>query len=298
MFLPSPVVSAAWLADHLDRVQVVDVRWSITDGPKRDDFLAGHVPTAVFADLDVDLSSPAGERGRHPLPTPEDFAAVRGRLGLVDRPVVAYDDQSGAVAARLWWMLDAIGHPAAVLDGGIQAWAGELIVDEEPSATGPEPGAREAASEAERGDGEPTPVPEPVPWPTDRFIGAGDVLDAVAAGGVLLDARSRERFIGTPNDIDARPGHVPGARSRPWTDNVGPDGRLLPVEVLRADLSELGVEPGSEVMASCGSGVTGCHDLLVARLIGLQGGRLYAGSWSEWALDPDRPVATGNGERA
>ncbi|MEM9565952.1 MAG: sulfurtransferase [Actinomycetota bacterium] len=344
MFLPSPVVSAAWLAEHLDRVQVVDVRWSMTDGPKREAFEAGHIPTAVFADLDVDLSSPAGEQGRHPLPSPEDFAAARARLGLVDRPVVAYDDQSGAVAARLWWMLDAIGHPAAVLDGGIQAWTGELDVATEPASdatpesdeptngeTAPDAGAAadaeveddpdndndndnvvadaevegdpddvEVDTEAEQvadTDDDVVPLPEVVAWPTDRFIGADDVLDAVEAGGVLLDARSHDRFIGTPNDIDPRPGHVPGARSRPWTDNVGPDGRLLPVELLRAGLSSLGVEPGSEILASCGSGVTGCHDLLVARLIGLEGGRLYAGSWSEWALDPDRPVATGNGER-
>lgn len=273
MILPSPVVSAEWLATELDEVQVVDVRWSMDGGPKRDDFEAGHLPGAVFADLDADLSDPPGERGRHPLPTPAHFAEVRSQLGLVERPVVVYDDQSGAVAGRLWWMLDAIGHPAAVLDGGIQAWTGEL-------ETGPaiEPGLG--------------PI-EPVPWPADRFVDADELLDAVGGGAVLLDARSHERFIGTPNPIDPRYGHVPGARSRPWTDNVGEDGRLLPVEDLRAAYAELGVSAGSEVLASCGSGVTGCHDLLVARLIGVDGGRLYAGSWSEWGLDEDRPVATG-----
>jgi len=273
MILPSPVVSPHWLADHLDVVQLVDVRWSIDEGPKRADFEAGHLPGAVFADLDADLSAPAGPAGRHPLPEPDDFAEVRARLGLDDRPVVAYDDQSGATAGRLWWMLDSIGLPASVLDGGIQSWPGDL-----ESGQGEEP----------RG-----PAVDPRPWPEDRFITADDLEAAIADGAVLVDARSAERFRGEPNPIDPRFGHVPGAVSRPWTDNVGPDGRLLPVEDLRHALEELGVGPGTAVLASCGSGVTGCHDLLAARLVGVEGGRLYAGSWSEWALDPDRPVATG-----
>lgn len=276
MILPSPVVSPEWLVGQLDQVQLVDVRWSMDGGPKRSDFEAGHLPGAVFADLDADLSDPPGDRGRHPLPTPAHFAEVRARLGLSGRPVVAYDDQSGAVAGRLWWMLDAIGHPAAVLDGGIQAWGGEL-----ETGAGVEP--------------ELDPI-EPVPWPDDRFVEADDLSLAIDDGAVLIDARSHERFIGTPNPIDPRPGHVPGARSRPWTDNVGADGRFLPVEDLRAALAELGVAPGASVMASCGSGVTGCHDLLAARLIGVRGGRLYTGSWSEWGLDEDRPVATGEAD--
>lgn len=273
MILPSPVVSAQWVAANLDQVQLVDVRWSMDDGPKRADYEAGHLPGAVFADLDADLSAPAGPQGRHPLPTAEAFAEVRGRLGLDGPAVVAYDDQSGAVAGRLWWMLDAIERPAAVLDGGIQAWTGEL-----ETGPGEEPGLED---------------PEPVAWPADRFVAADDLLAAIQDGAVLVDARSHERFIGTPNPIDPRPGHVPGGRSRPWTENVGADGRLLPVEDLRAALGSLGVVPGADVVASCGSGVTGCHDLLAARLIGVEGGRLYAGSWSEWALDEDRPVATG-----
>lgn len=273
MILPSPVVSVQWLAEHLEQVRLVDVRWSMDGGPKRAEFEAGHLPGAVFADLDADLSDPPGERGRHPLPEASHFAEVRGRLGLDDRPVVAYDDQSGAVAGRLWWMLDAIGHPAAVLDGGMQLWAG-------PMETGPgdEPG------------GDPSEVIE---WPSDRFVEVDDVPGAIDGGGVLLDARSHERFIGEPNPIDPRLGHVPGAQSRPWTENVGIDGRFLPIEDLRSALGALGVTPGADVLASCGSGVTGCHDLLAARLIGVEGGRLYTGSWSEWALDDDRPVATG-----
>ena len=228
MIIPAPVVSARWLADNLDAVRLADVRWALGEGPKREEFEQGHLPGAVFIDLDTDLSAPPGQRGRHPLPTPEHFAEVRGRLGLVDRPVVAYDDQSGAQAARLWWMLDAIGHEAAVLDGGLQAWTGELEIG---------PGTP------------PTPMlVESVPWPADRFVEAGDVLAAIEAGAVL-----------------------------------------------RAGLAALGVDPGTDVVASCGSGVTGCHDLLAARLVGLNEGRLYTGSWSEWSLDDRRPVATGEG---
>ena len=276
MILPSPVVSAPWLAEHLDQVRVVDVRWSMDGGPKRSEYEAGHLPGAVFADLDADLSAPPGEHGRHPLPSPDRFAQVRGRLGLQERPVVAYDDQSGAVAGRLWWMLDAIGCAAAVLDGGMQAWTGEL-----ETGPGVEPGLDRPTS---------------VPWPAERFVVADELLDAIDDGGILIDARSRERFVGTPNPIDPRPGHVPGARSRPWTDNVGGDGRFLPIEDLRAALGAVGVGPGADVLASCGSGVTGCHDLLASRLIGVEGGRLYVGSWSEWALDDERPVATGDAD--
>ncbi len=273
--LPGPLVSPQWLADHIDGVRIVDVRWSMDSGPKRAAYEAGHLPGARFADLDADLSARPGPSGRHPLPAPEQFAEARARLGLDGRqPVVAYDDQSGAVAARLWWMLDALGLPAAVLDGGIGAWGGEL-------ASGPGPSIQ-------------VDPPEPVPWPRDRFVAADDILASVADGVVMLDARSRERFLGTPNPIDPRPGHVPGSRSRPWTDNIGGDGRFLPIEDLRDQLSAMGVEPGVQVIASCGSGVTGCHDLLAARLIGIEQSRLYAGSWSEWSLDESRPVETGD----
>lgn len=278
MTLPGPLVSSDWLADHLDDVQVVDVRWSIPRGPHHEDYLAAHLPGAVFADLDADLSAPPGPGGRHPLPTPEHFAAARSRLGMVDRPVVAYDDRSGAVAARLWWLLDAIGHPAAVLDGGIEGWSGPTESGPGPDRAGP--AAHDVA---------------PVPWPADRFIEADEVLDAIAGGAVLLDARTAERFEGQPNPIDARPGHIPGGRSRPWTDNVGPDGRYRPADELRAELAELGVVEDAELIASCGSGVTACQDLLAARLAGVERARLYTGSWSEWSADPERPVATGPG---
>ncbi|MEM7276426.1 MAG: sulfurtransferase, partial [Actinomycetota bacterium] len=276
-----------WLGAHLDEVRVVDVGWSIENGPHRDRFLSRRLPGAVFADLDADLSDPPGERGRHPLPSPEHFAAVRTRLGMGTRPVVAYDDRGGPVAARLWWMLDAIGHPAAVLDGGLAAWDGPTEAGDGEAESDPdgEPGNRSVA--------EPAPL-APVPWPEDRFVVVDDVLDVIAGGAVLLDARSADRFAGRPNPVDARPGHIPGSRSRPWTDNVGSDGRLLDPARLREELSALGVG-SAELVASCGSGVTGCHDLLAARVAGFDGGRLYTGSWSEWSRDLDRPVATDEG---
>ena len=271
--LPGPLVSAGWLEEHLGQVKVVDLRWAMGSGPKRDEYVAGHLPGAVFADLDADLSDPPGPRGRHPLPTAEDFAAARSRLGLGSSPVVVYDDQGGSQAARLWWMLDAIGHPVAVLDGGIGAWSGTL-------ETGPGP----VPAEGDAG----VPV---IPWPADRFIDVGDVEQAIADGAVLVDARSADRFAGMENPIDSRPGHIPGSVSRPWTENVGPDGLLLPVEQLTDDLAALGVSNDAPLIASCGSGVTGCHDLLAARLAGVEHGRLYVGSWSEWSQDPARPVA-------
>lgn len=289
MELPGPMVSPEWLLDHCDEVRIVDVRWAMDGGPKLAEFEAGHLPGAVFADLDVDLSDSPGERGRHPLPSPEHFAVVRSRLGLESVPVVAYDDQSGAVAARLWWMLDAVGHPAAVLDGGIQAWTGDIVSGSAVAGVGHRSAAAGPAGAAESGD--PDEAVEVVPWPADRFIVAQDIEAAVAGGALLLDARSRERFAGRPNPIDARPGHIPGSVSRPWTENVGSDGRLLDRETLAAELADLGVGDDVELITSCGSGVTGCHELLAARVAGFQGGRLYAGSWSEWQLDPDRPVA-------
>lgn len=274
---PSPLVTSEWLVEHreghgFDSVRVVDVRWGIDTGPQRDAYLEGHIPGAVFADLDIDLSDPVGERGRHPLPSAERFATVRKRLGI-DRPVIAYDHRGGAVAARLWWMLDSIGHPVAVLDEGIEGWDGPLE-------------AGEVVAELDQ-------APPAVPWPADRFIDADDVLGAIDRGALLLDARSAQRFAGESNPIDARPGHIPGSVSNPWTGNLGEDGRLAPAEALAIRLRELGLDDDSDLLASCGSGVTGCHNLLAARVAGHPGGRLYVGSWSHWSLDPERPIASG-----
>lgn len=269
--LPGPLVSADWLEANLARVRVVDVGWSIDNGPHLERYTSRHIPGAVFCDLDVDLSAPPGSNGRHPLLSAEDFASARSRLGMGRLPVVAYDDRGGATAARLWWLLDAIGHPVAVLDGGLANWHGV-------TETGP----------TER-FADPVDV---VPWPPDRFILADDVLAAIERGTVVVDARSAERFAGEPNPIDKRPGHIPGSRSRPWTDNVDDGGRFRPSNQLRSDFEQLGLAHDGSLVASCGSGVTACHDLLAARVAGFDSGRLYVGSWSEWSQDPARPVAT------
>lgn len=267
----TPLVSGDWLADHLDEVVVVDVRAYLDGRRGRDAYDAGHVPTARFLDLDADLSDPASTAaGRHPLPSPERFAAALGSVGVAPgTPVVAYDDNGGGMAGRLWWLLHVLGEPVAVLDGGIAAWPGELTTDV-PAVV---------------------PVERPVvPWPADRFVEADDVQ----AAEVVLDARAAARFADGDPALDPRPGHVPGARSAPWTANLDPaTGRFLTADALRARYEALGIGEGTDVVAYCGSGVTACHDLLALHIAGLGRTRLYPGSWSQWAADPSRPTATG-----
>ncbi|RCV54776.1 sulfurtransferase [Marinitenerispora sediminis] len=275
------VVSADWLADHLDEVLVADVRWYLDGRSGRDAYLGGHLPGAVFVDVDTDLAAPASpEGGRHPLPTPEAFAVAAGALGIGDgTPVVAYDDAGGSVAARLVWMLRVLGSPAALLDGGIQAWPGDL-----PS-----------------GPVAPSPRPRtPVAWPADRVVDTAAVLAATGDDGqLLLDARTHGRFTGAqPAPVDARPGHIPSARSAFWQDNLGPDGRFAPPERLRERFAGLGAAGAATVTAYCGSGVTACHDLLALELAGFAGARLYPGSWSAWGQDPGLPAETGEGTAA
>jgi thiosulfate/3-mercaptopyruvate sulfurtransferase len=259
-----PIVDAAWLAARPGAV-LADVRYA--DGrPSPEAYAQGHLPEAVFVDLDADLAAPASAaEGRHPLPTPAAFAAAMRRLGIGDDDVVvAYDEDSGAIAARLVWMLRVTGHPAALLDGGIAAWSGPLeqgVVTRAPATFTPRP------------------------WPADRLVGIDD-LDGVP----LLDARPAPRFAGQGETLDPRAGHIPGARSLPCRDNTDGTGRLLPAPELRRRLAEAGV--GDGWVSSCGSGVTACHTLLLAEHLGLPPGRLYPGSWSQWAAT-DRPVETG-----
>jgi thiosulfate/3-mercaptopyruvate sulfurtransferase len=227
----------------------------------------------VFVDLDRDLAgAPTPRGGRHPLPTPEQFAERLGALGIGDRtPVVAYDDASGSIAARLWWLLHTIGGPVAVLDGGLQAWKGPV--------SRAEPDIR--------------PVTRTVrPWPAARFVDADEV--AGATGALVLDARSAARYRNGDPAVDPRPGHIPDARSAPWTDNVDSrTGQFLPRVELRRRFSTLGAEPAKRQVAYCGSGVTACHDLLALELAGMHDTALYPGSWSAWASDPDRPAVAG-----
>jgi thiosulfate/3-mercaptopyruvate sulfurtransferase len=270
----APIVDATWLREHRDEVVVADVRWYLDDRDGRAAYDAGHIPGAVFVDLDRDLAAPGSPaEGRHPLPAPEDFAAAMERLGIGDHDtVVAYDDQGGVMAARLVWMLRAIGRDAALLDGGIAAWSGPL----------------ETAA--------PATTPKrftPVPWPHDRVASIDDAADATA--NVVLDARQRERYLGEPSPLDPRAGHIPGARSLPARENVDEAGRFRPVDDLRRRLAAVGIDrPETPVISSCGSGVTACHTLLVMEHAGVGHGRLYPGSWSQWANDPARPVATGD----
>jgi thiosulfate/3-mercaptopyruvate sulfurtransferase len=267
-----PIVDAAWLRDHRDTVIVADVRWYLDDRDGHEAYARGHVPGAVFVDLDNDLAAPGSPAaGRHPLPDPDDFAAAMGRLGIGDGDaVVAYDDQGGVMAARLVWMLRAIGHDAALLDGGIDAYDGPLESD----------AARATPKRF-----------TPAPWPADRVASIDDAADS--AVNVVLDARQRERYLGEPNPLDPRAGHIPGAHSVPARENVDANGRFLEVEELRAKLSEAGVTPGAPVVSYCGSGVTACHNLLAIEHAGLGEGRPYPGSWSQWSHTP-RPAATGD----
>ena len=265
-----PIVDAGDLG-RLDAV-LCDVRWYLDGRSGREAYEAGHLPGAVFVDLDRDLTAPPSTtQGRHPLPTAEAFAAALGALGVgPDDAVVAYDDSGGMSAGRLVWMLRVLGQPAALLDGGIGAWDGSL---EAGSATRP-------------------PVECPArPWPDGAFAGIEEVA-AAAAGGIVLDARAPERYRGEVEPVDPRAGHVPGARNAPFAANLGDGGRFRSPDDLRAHYEELGVGEAAGVVAYCGSGVSACHDLLAMEHAGLGRGRLYVGSWSQWSAT-GRPAATG-----
>ncbi len=258
------LVDGGWLATHLADVRVVDVRWYLDPSRSgRAAYAAGHLPGAVHLDIDTDLSDPATPTdGRHPLPSPQRFAAALGRMGIAaGTPVVAYDDAGGSVAARLWWLLHALGEPAAVLDGGLAGWPGPLTTDV------PDVVAVERA---------------PVPWPGERFRTADELGPAR-----LLDARTAARYAHGDPAIDPRPGHIPGASSAPWQDNLDENGRFLPADLLR---DRYGSGP---FVAYCGSGVTACHDLLALHLAGEAEVALYPGSWSQWGADPSRPAEVG-----
>lgn len=255
-------------------VVICDVRWYLADPDQgRAEYLASHLPGARFVDLDTDLSRAEGP-GRHPLPTPAAFAATLGRLGIgPDHTVVAYDSSGGAIAARLWWMLDSIGHRSAyVLDGGLPAWerAGLPLTADPPMVHSAD-------------------YPSPAGW---EGVVNGEQVRSLLGRRTILDARSEDRYRGENETIDPRGGHIPTARSAFFGKNLAPDGRFLPPAHLRRRFEELGVEETGTPVAYCGSGVTACHNLLAMRMAGL-GGVLYEGSWSDWSGDPGRAVATG-----
>ncbi|MBL8226160.1 MAG: sulfurtransferase [Chromatiales bacterium] len=262
------------------RAVVVDCRFDLArPGAGRTAWLEGHIPGARYAHLDEDLASPPGPgTGRHPLPDPAAFAATCARLGISRGSwVIAYDDASGAFAARLWWLLRWAGHPAvSLLDGGIAAWrAAGLPVESGPGTVAP--AVFRAASGAE---------------PT---VAAGELAAGLAAGSRrLVDVRAPERFAGRVEPIDPVAGHVPGAVNLPFARALGPDQRFRPPDELRELYAPLleGRVP-ADVVFMCGSGVTACHGIFAMTLAGLPGATLYPGSWSEWIRDPARPVATG-----
>jgi len=273
----SPLISPAELAELLDGrgATVLDVRWSLATGSDRDSYLAGHVPTAQFVDLDQDLADVPGSGGRHPLPPRDGFVAAMQRCGVHDcDPVVAYDAHSGLSAARAWWLLRYFGHDdVRVLDGGYPAWL----------AAG---GKSETEIQAPRAGAfcaEPGGMP----------VLSADDAAALAGSGVLLDVRAPERFRGDQEPIDPVAGHIPGAVNLPATDYVAADGRLLPAQRLRERFGDLANRPTG---AYCGSGVTAAHTVLALEAAGIAAA-LYPGSWSGWITDPTRPVATGPASR-
>jgi thiosulfate/3-mercaptopyruvate sulfurtransferase len=278
----TPLIDAAALSERLadpDWV-VVDCRSTLLDpaaGPAA--YARSHIPGARYADLDRDLSRrPGPGEGRHPLPSPSDFAARLGTWGVhAGSTVVAYDEASGAIAARLWWLLGWLGHDRRlVLDGGFAAWdaAGLPVETLAPSWRAARFVPRRTADES--------------------VVATADLPALQADGALLVDVRAAARYRGEQEPIDPVAGHVPGAVNRPGSLNLGPNGRFRAPAELARDFAELldGRAP-DQVIAMCGSGVTACQLLLALAVAGLAGGKLYAGSWSEWIRDPARPIRTG-----
>jgi thiosulfate/3-mercaptopyruvate sulfurtransferase len=285
--LIDPVDLAQLAEARPDRLRIVDCSHDLGQPDLgRQQYAQGHIPGAVHAHLDRDLSGPTtGRNGRHPLPTPQAFCEWLARQGIgPDMTVVAYDRSGGMYAARLWWMLRWIGHAqVCVLDGGWTAWTGAGLATE---------------------TGTVTPVPTPYPQATADVSQTVDVAfvrhNLESREAILVDARSAGRYAGEGETIDPVGGHIPGALNRPFTDNLGESGRFKSASTLRAEwLAVVGPHlqglpaAANRLIMQCGSGVTACHNLLAMELAGLRGARLYPGSWSEWCSDRSRPMATG-----
>ena len=279
------LIEPAELAPHTNDPNwvSVDCRFDLTR-PEwgRGEYALGHVPNALYAHLDRDLSSPVtATSGRHPLPSREAFLATLGRWG-VDREVqvVAYDQGNGVYASRLWWLTRWAGHAhVAVLNGGFTAWrqlAG-LPVSKQPGVRQPRSYSANHA---------------PAEFVTTAEVAAMQAAGQLHSGErVLVDARAADRFAGQNETLDPVAGHIPGARNHPFMRNVDAQGRFLPAASLRSQwLETLRSQAPSNTIAMCGSGVTACHNLLALEIAGLTGARLYAGSWSEWIRDAARPI--------
>ncbi|MEU1361354.1 sulfurtransferase [Micromonospora zamorensis] len=275
-----PLVEVDRLAAELDDADpptLLDVRWRLVGPPGHDDYLAGHLPGAVFVDLDTALCGPPGVGGRHPLPDPAALQAALRAAGVrAGHPVVVYDGGDGLAAARAWWTLRWAGHrPVRLLHGGFPAWVAV---------------------------GRPVSTDAPATIPGDVVVRPGDlpVLDAgqaaelaAADDAVLLDVRAAPRYRGEVEPIDPVAGHVPGAANLPAGEYVGPDGRFPAADVLSERFAAAGVTGARAVGAYCGSGVTAAQAVLALHLAGRTDAALYVGSWSNWVADPTRPVASG-----
>ena len=269
-----PIVDAAAVAERGDIIWC-DVRWYLDRRPGRDAYAQWHIPGAIYVDLDEHLAFlPTKSQGRHPMPSAASFAASLGALGIgPDDTVVAYDDQHGMSAGRLVWMLRITGHDAALLDGGLQAWPGQF----------------------ETGHNRRPSVFHPIrPFPSELLV---DIDGAAAAGASpatsLVDSRAPSRYRGDEEPVDPRAGHIPGAINLPFGDNIGDDGRFLSTDELRSRFEQAGLTDPAETVFYCGSGVSACNNLLAYEHAGLGQARLYAGSWSQWSNDPERPISEG-----
>ncbi len=283
------LVRPEWLASRIgdDNVAIVDCRFSLADTRSGElAYAASHIPGAIYAHLDRDLSDPvvSGRTGRHPLPREGEMAHRLGGMGIGDGvQVIVYDDSSGTIAARLWWHLRYLGHDAAaVLDGGWSAW---LAAGFPTKTRGPESRAVRRFK----------PRPRPELLATTDEVLAMDGDHYPKGPHSLIDARAADRYAGRNETIDPIAGHIAGAISAPFSENLDREGRMLPKSMLRARFEAIlnGADP-AEAVVYCGSGVTAAHDILALRHAGLPEPRLYAGSWSEWITDPARPIALGD----
>jgi thiosulfate/3-mercaptopyruvate sulfurtransferase len=273
--LIAPETLAAHLGDP-DFV-AIDCRYSLDDESwGRREYLARHVPGAGYAHLSHDLAGArTGANGRHPLPDPATLTGTFGRLGIGHgTQVVAYDQDTGMYASRLWWLLRWLGHEAvAVLDGGFARW----VAEGRPTSAGEErPREREF-----------TGTPRP-----GQTVTADEVSAAIGRGELrLIDARAPERYRGETEPIDRVAGHIPGALNHFFKWNLDERGRFRSPEAIRDALGQtIGDVPPERIVSYCGSGVTACHNLLAFEHAGMHGAKLYPGSWSEWSSDPSRPV--------
>ncbi|MBA3532607.1 MAG: sulfurtransferase [Ardenticatenales bacterium] len=276
----STLISAEALREHLGDPAwaVVDCRFKLDDpAAGRARYLEAHIPGAIYADLNKDLSALATpDEGRHPLPALDTFRATLGAWGIAEGvQVVCYDDQGGSIAARLWWMLRYLGHEAiAVLDGGLPTWRAQGYSTASGAETRP----------PAHFQGEPHP----------EMLASMDELLERSPATLLIDSREAARYRGEIEPIDRVAGHIPGARNRPFAQNLAPAGTLRPAEELAETWqSALGTHAAEEVVVYCGSGVTACHNLLALEVSGLSGARLFVPSWSGWSASPERPVAVG-----